>query len=114
MKRAHIPMLRDSVLAVLTLALVFLNFGHSSAVFASGGRVVVTGTSICGDPITPSAGDHFACHACRPNLALLPPRQLEVEAVCFAVADVTYAGLAAGHHVNLLPDAGNARAPPGV
>ena len=67
------PMLRDTLLALLVLALTFLNFGHSSAVFAAGGRVVVTGVSICGDQNSATPGDHFACHACRQDVAGLPP-----------------------------------------
>ena len=47
-------MRRDALLALLVLALSFLSFGHQSAVFAAGGRVVVTAHSICGDPASPT------------------------------------------------------------
>ncbi|MBN9305260.1 MAG: hypothetical protein BGO82_08880 [Devosia sp. 67-54] len=82
---------RDVVLAALVLALLFLNFGHSSAVFAAGGRVVVTAQSICGDQPAPVAGDHFACHACRPALAVLPPPPATSVAAEFAIVPVVYA-----------------------
>jgi hypothetical protein len=78
-------MVRDALLALLVLALLALNFGHQSAVFAAGGRVVVTESSFCGDPLAPAAGEHFACHACRPDAAILPPAPESVEPVCFAV-----------------------------
>lgn len=83
-------MARDALLALLVLALTFLNFGHTSAVFAAGGRVVVTATSICGDPMPAGAGDHFACHACRQDVASLPPPPALAEPVVFAVAPVAY------------------------
>lgn len=81
---------RETLLALLVIALTFLNFGHSSAVFAAGGRVVVTGQAICGDQGSLHDGDHFACHACRPSPADLPPPPAEPEPVCFAVSAVHY------------------------
>jgi len=83
--------MRDALLALLVVALTFLNFGHTSAVFADGGRVVVTGHSICGDTQPVNDGEHYACHACRPAAAMLPPPPAGVEPVCFAVAPVRYA-----------------------
>ena len=106
--------LRHVLLALLALALVFLNFGHSSAVFAAGGRVVVTGTSICGDPVTPSSGDHFACHACRPQAVVLPSPPAAATPTCFVAEPVVYAGAVRAHHINVRPGIGNARAPPAV
>lgn len=91
MGRMRLAMVRDTLLALLVLALVALNFGHTSAVFAAGGRVVVTATSVCGDPASPSAGDHFACHACRPAAIALPAPPCSVEPVAFVVAPVVYA-----------------------
>ena len=105
---------RDALLALVVLSLTFLNFGHTSAVFAAGGRVVVTATSICGDPLSAPAGDHFACHACRHDLPALPPAPTGVEPVCFAVAPVAYAEAVRPTLVMALPDIGNARAPPSV
>ena len=75
---------------LLVLALTFLNFGHTSAVFAAGGRVVVTGHSICGEQPAQRDGDHFACHACRPDNVALPPPPLGVAPVCFAMSSVRY------------------------
>jgi hypothetical protein len=92
MRIGHIGrwMARDALLALLVIALTFLNFGHTSAVFAAGGRVVVTGHSICGEQPAAHDGDHFACHACRPDAIALPPPPLSVEPVCFAVVPVRY------------------------
>ncbi len=84
-------LLRETLLALLVVALTFLNFGHSSAVFAAGGRVVVTASSICGDPGTPPDGAHFTCHACRPDIGALPPPPSAVEPVCFVATRVAYA-----------------------
>ena len=82
---------RETLLALLVLALTFLNFGHTSAVFAAGGRVVVTGHAICGDQGAVNEGEHFACHACRPTVADLQPPPAEPDPVCFATAAVHYA-----------------------
>lgn len=82
--------MREALLALLVVALTFLNFGHSSAVFAAGGRVVVTGHALCGEQTAPNDGDHFTCHACRPVAAALPPPPLGLELVCFAIAPVLY------------------------
>jgi len=83
-------MAREALLALLVVALTFLNFGHSSAVFAAGGRVVVTGHSICGEQPAAHDGDHFACHACRPDTVALPPPPPGAEPVCFVVLPVRY------------------------
>jgi hypothetical protein len=82
---------RETLLALLVVTLTFLNFGHSSAVFAAGGRVVVTGHAICGDQGAVNDGEHFACHACRPTLADLPPPPAEPEPVCFVTTAVSFA-----------------------
>ena len=86
---------RETLLALLVVALTFLNFGHSSAVFAAGGRVVVTGHAICGDAGSVHDGEHFACHACRPSVAVLPPAPAEPEAACFTAVAIAYAAAAA-------------------
>jgi hypothetical protein len=82
-------------------------------VFAAGGRVVVTATSICGDPFDTHAGEHFACHACRPDALALPPAPTGVEPVCFRAEAVVYASPAAlGSSVTKVSGIG-ARGPPG-
>ena len=86
---------RETLLALLVIALTFLNFGHSSAVFAAGGRVVVTGHTICGDQDALHDGELFACHACRPFTADLPPPPAEPEPVCFTATAVHYAAAVA-------------------
>ena len=106
---------REALLALIVLALAFLNFGHSSAVFAAGGRVVVTATSICGDPgSSPSAGDHFACHGCRADAAALPPEPCAVEPVVFSTAIVAYAGAIPLALAVVARHGGNPRAPPSI
>lgn len=103
---------RQLLLAMLVLGLTFLNFGHTSAVFAAGGRVVVTALSICGDPAGSSAGDHFACHACRPDALALPPAPAVATRVSIAVAPVTYMHVMAPLVAPFSIRAGNSRAPP--
>ena len=60
------PYLRETLLALLVVALIFLNFGHV-AVTASG-DFRVTPDSWCGDPLLPDSPDAFA-------LPRLPHRQ---------------------------------------
>jgi hypothetical protein len=106
--------LRETLLALLVLSLTFLNFGHQSLVFASGGqRVVVTGWSICGDQGPAAPGDHFACHACRQDLPALPPPPASVLPVRFATA-IAYAPLFLPLPPLLRTEPGNARAPPSI
>lgn len=88
------PVLRDTLLALLVLALTFLNFGHSSAVFAAGGRVVITGMSICGEQNSATPGDHFACHACRQDVAALPPAPVTFCQVIHGVVLVVFTAIA--------------------
>jgi len=109
----HSRIWRETLLALVVLALAFLNFGHQSAVLAAGGRVVVTDHSICGDAGTlPAAGDHFACHACRPDAALLPTQPCAGEPVRFAVVPVAYAAAPAAGDSVLEARPGNPRGPP--
>ena len=107
------PAIRDTLLALLVLGLTFLNFGHTNIAFAAGGRLVVTTTSVCGNPFLPASGDHAPCHACRNDIfADLPPPAPVVVPVVFVSAAVV--------HVELPPPAGpqpvlisvQARAPP--
>jgi hypothetical protein len=88
----HRQLVRETLLALLVLALTFLNFGHSNAVFAAGGRVVVTTASFCGNPLYPADGDHTPCHACRIGAAaVLPPPPAAILPVAFVVVPVVYA-----------------------
>jgi hypothetical protein len=83
------PYLRETLLALLVVALVFLNFGHV-AVTASG-EFRVTPDSWCGDPLLPDSPEHSPCHACRIGSGVdLPPPPLCIEPVAFAVAPVAY------------------------
>ena len=104
---------REMLLALLVLSLAFLNFGHSSVAFASDGHVVVTGTSFCGNPLTPDAADHVPCHACRiGNAADLPPAPAAVAPVAFAVTPVAYAQPVAPAEILPAQTAARPRAPP--
>jgi hypothetical protein len=105
---------RQVLLALLVLALSFLNFGHTSAVFAAGGRVVVTAQSVCGDQPSPSAGDHFTCHGCRQDLPALPPPPLAALPVVFAITTIVYAGNEVVAPAPVPVVAAQPRGPPGL
>jgi hypothetical protein len=103
------------LLGLLTLALFFLNFGHSAYAFAPDGHAPVSATSVCGDPLTPMDGDHAPCHACRiGNGADLPAPPLDAVPVAFAVAPVVYAAPVAGLEATPLLIIARSRAPPTI
>ncbi len=84
------PYLRETLLALLVVALIFLNFGHV-AVTASG-DFRVTPDSWCGDPLLPDSPAHSPCHACRiGGGADLPPAPICIEPVAFEALSVAYA-----------------------
>ena len=84
------PYLRETLLALLVLALAFLNFGHV-AVSASG-EFTITPDSWCGDPLLPDSPDHSPCHACRVGSgADLPPPPAAIEPIAFVATTVAYA-----------------------
>lgn len=97
---------------MLVVGLTFLNFGHTSAVFAAGGRVVVTATSVCGDPLSTSIGDHFACHACRATSAIVPPAPAGVLPVIFSHTALDYAELTVNATISTHALAAQPRGPP--
>ena len=106
-------MVRETLLAFLVLALAFLNFGHSNLAFAADGHVVVTGSSYCGNPLSPIDGDHTPCHACRIGNAVdLPPVTAQIVPVTFAVTPAIYAAPLAGPLALSFRLAANPRAPP--
>ena len=106
-------MVRETLLALLVLALGFLNFGHSSVALAADGHLVVTGSSYCGNPLTPDRGDHTPCHACRiGNAADLPPVPADIAPVAFAATAVIYAAPPAASTALVFGLAANPRAPP--
>jgi hypothetical protein len=112
MKPIRLAITRDLLLALLVLALAALNFGHQSAVFAAGGRIVITQASVCGDPLAPAAGEHFVCHACRPDAAALPPAPASVEPVCFVAQPPVYAAPALIAPAVALVTSSSPRGPP--
>jgi hypothetical protein len=80
---------REVVLALVVIALTFLNYGHV-AVTASG-DFQITPDSWCGDPLAPGSSDHAPCHACRVGSgADLPPPPVCIEPVAFVAMVVTY------------------------
>ncbi|MEO6178385.1 MAG: hypothetical protein ABIP15_01315 [Devosia sp.] len=85
---------RETLLALLVLALAFLNFGHAS--ISLGGELKLTPEIWCGDPMLPDSPDHSPCHACRIGSSVdVPPAPVCVEPVSFAVTPVVYADIGA-------------------
>jgi len=109
-------MVREALLALLVLAVVFLNFGHGSVALAADGHVIVTSISVCGDPIpAPGDLDHAPCHACRiGNGADLPSPSTGAGPVAFIVQAVVYAAAFDLRGKEIFLFSGNARAPPAV
>lgn len=107
------PLLRETLLAVLVVALTFLNFGHAP-VTASGYSELTT-ESWCGGPVLPDSLGHPPCHACRiGNGADLPPPPACIEPVDFETATVAYAAPLAGLEQPLRVRPAQARAPPAL
>jgi hypothetical protein len=87
---ARRPYLRETLLALLVIALTFLNFGHV-AVSASG-EFTITPDNWCGDPLAPGGLDHAPCHACRIGTgADLPPPPAAIEPITFVATTIAYA-----------------------
>lgn len=109
-------MVREALLALVVLAVVFLNFGHGSVTIAADGHVTVTSISVCGDPIhAPGDLDHSPCHACRiGNGADLPAPPLGAEPVAFVALAVVYSATPEPRGEDIFLISGNARAPPAV
>lgn len=81
---------RETLLALLVLALAFLNFGHVS--ISQGGEYRPVPDAWCGDPLLPDSPDHSPCHACRIGSgADLPPAPGDIVPAVFGVAAVAYA-----------------------
>jgi hypothetical protein len=106
-------MVRETLLALLVLALAFLNFGHNTLAFAADGHVVSVSHAYCGDPLAPAGADHTPCHACRIGSAAdLPPAPCVIEPVAFVADVVVYFDNVAAPRIAPLAIAGNPRAPP--
>ena len=83
------PYLRETLLALLVIALTFLNYGHTSV--SAAGNLQLVPDSWCGDPLLPDSPDHSPCHACRIGSgADLPPRPAGIGSVAFIVTAVAY------------------------
>lgn len=103
---------RETLLALLVLALGFLNFGHAS-ISVGGEYYRLAPDSWCGSPMLPDAPDHSPCHACRIGSgADLPPPPASVEPVVFVATIVDYAALSALSFDAPALNAPSARAPP--
>lgn len=112
-RRLHLGRLigRETLLALLVLALAFLNFGHVSVSHGGGFRVVPD--AWCGDPLLPDSPEHSPCHACRIGSgADLPPVPGDIAPVLFAVTAVVYAAPAFVGRATPLHFFANPRAPP--
>ena len=106
--------LREALLALLVLAIVFLNFGHVAPSLA-GPNQFSAGVAFCGDPIHPGAPDHTPCHVCRiGGGADLPPPPVRAEPVVFMVAAVFYAAEIAPIVLAPIRPSASPRAPPTV
>ena len=104
---------REALLALLVLALVFLNFGHANFAFAHDGQIVSGPSVYCGNPLSPGDGDHLPCHACRTGQAAsLPPVPCTAEAVFFVAMPVVYADELVPSLVPIEAVPGQPRAPP--
>lgn len=110
-------MLRETLLALLVLAVTFLNFGHSNVAYAGDGHYVVGAASFCGSLGHPDQGpvDHQPCHACRiGGGADLPPPPRDTAAASFAAAPVVYAATVGEQPIVAIPSPANPRGPPAV
>lgn len=106
---------RETLLALLVLALTFLNFGHTSVAFAADGHIVTGSSSFCGNPLIPADGDHTPCHACRIGAgAYLPPAPCFTEAAPLTATPVVYAAIGIGVLAIPFRLAASPRAPPAV
>lgn len=116
MEMGHIrnrPMLRETLLALLVVALTFLNFGHVSV--TASGDFRVTPDSWCGSPLLPDSPEHSPCHACRIGSgADLPPAPACVEPVVFAFAPVAYVASNATPDLPLAVRPAQPRGPPAL
>lgn len=80
---------RETLRALLVLALVALSFAHAPA-FAVG-TAFDSAESWCGDPLLPEGQPHVPCHACRlGDGAALPPAPITTAPVCFTAATIVH------------------------
>ncbi|MEO7222479.1 MAG: hypothetical protein ABIY37_08400 [Devosia sp.] len=107
------PMFRETLVALLVVALTFLNFGHV-AVTASG-EFRITPDSWCGDPLLPDSPEHSPCHACRIGSgADLPPPPSCVETVAFVALAVAYVAPALAFDLPVHARPAQPRGPPAL
>lgn len=116
-------MVKDTMRALLVLALVFFNFAHAPASAAVGydaqlqpyllpaGGAVVD----CGDPQEDEGLGHAPCHACRIGAAAdLPPTPGSCFFVPFIAGIVAYSAQTDHLARAILPHSAEPRAPPAV
>jgi hypothetical protein len=105
--------LRETLLALLVVALTFLNYGHASV--SAAGDVQITPDSWCGDPLLPDSPDHSPCHACRIGSgADLPPPPACVDPVSFDAMPIAYAAPIAPIDLPLQARQAQPRGPPSL
>lgn len=102
---------REILLALVVIALTFLNYGHVSVTASGDFRVVPD--SWCGDPLLPDSPDHSPCHACRIGSgADLPPTPGCIEPVEFVAVPVAYIAPSAVPELPLRARPAQPRGPP--
>ena len=102
---------RETLLALLVLALAFLNFGHVS--ISVGGEFRLVPDSWCGNPLLPDQPAHSPCHACRIGSGTdLPPPAASVAPIVFLVTALAYAMPDVAITAAPLRFTANPRAPP--
>jgi hypothetical protein len=105
---------REALLALLVLALVFLNFGHAAPSLASAYQPAGE-SSFCGDPAVPGDVRHAPCHACRiGGGADLPPPPCAPEAVIFASVPALFADASVPAIASPIQLAARPRGPPAI
>jgi hypothetical protein len=105
--------LRETLLALLVVALTFLNYGHVSV--SAAGAVKITPDSWCGDPLLPDSPDHSPCHACRIGSgADLPPPPACAKPVSFVATKFAYAAPLATIELLLRARPAQPRGPPSL
>jgi len=114
-RRKHSSVFREALLALLVLAVTFLNFSTTTVSVASDDQTVVSAITVfCGDhPLSNDCG-HVVCHACRPNIADLPPPPSTAVRVAFGATRVVYADAVADIDAAPVAVKPNPRGPPAL
>ena len=102
---------RETVLALVVLALACLSYGHVAVSASVGLRV--TPDSWCGDLPAPGSPDHTPCHACRIGSAAdVPPPSDCIEPAAFVAMPVAYSAPPAAPELRAQARRAQPRGPP--